>query len=190
MIQLLPGDCAVVKTHSPIADLLIWGQRLKSKDDKAEYNHALIVTAADGTTFESLAKIAHYGIDGYRGCPIYIARHLEMTPERFKAGYDHVKKFDQCFYPWWRLPLHLVGLAKHIHWSYPVCSELVGRFLYEAGLSRSTGWGWSPDELADLWDESKNWKLIFKGTWTGLTPSPLPSPARGEGEKELKACPA
>jgi hypothetical protein len=168
MIELQPGDCFVVKTDSRIAGLINWGERLKSKDNAADYNHAGIIVSGDGTTFESLAHIAHYDIDGYKGYPLYIVRHLEMTPERFQAGYGGINKFDHCDYPWWRLFLHLAGLAKFIHWSYPVCSELVGRFLYEAGLFKSTGWGWNPDDFSDLWDESKNWKLIFKGKWDGL----------------------
>jgi hypothetical protein len=36
-------------------------------------------------------------------------------------------------------------------------------FLNKAGLFSSTGWGWSPDDLADLWEESKYYEMVFKG---------------------------
>lgn len=163
MIELKEGDLAVVKTKSMIAGAINAGQRFLSKDGKAEYNHALLIVDENGGTYESLAKIDHYHISQYLGCPIWIVRHVAMDGEKFRKGYEAVQKYDGKLYPGWRLLLHFVGLAKFIHWSYPVCSELVGRFLYEAGLFHATGWGWSPDDLADLWRESKYYETVYKG---------------------------
>ncbi len=153
MIELLPGDCFVVRTDSPLAGLINWGQALWSQDSRAEFNHSGFVVSGDGTTFESLSRLGHYDINQYRGCPILIVRYAEMTPQRFQAAYEAVKKYDGMPYPWWRFPLHLVGLAKHIHWSFPVCSELTGRMLNKAGFTDSTGWGTTPDYWADKWRE-------------------------------------
>jgi hypothetical protein len=153
MIQLQPGDCFVVKTDSKLAGLVNWGQALWSHDNRAEFNHAGIVVKEDGTTFESLSRIGHYYLGRYAGSRILVVRYGEMIPERFWFGYGQVKRYDGKLYPFWRLPLHLVNVAKFIHWTHPVCSELVGRFLNAAGITPNTGWGTTPDDWADLWRE-------------------------------------
>ncbi len=169
-IELKPGDLFVVATISKIASLINWGQRIWSKyDNDAFYNHAGIILDAGGSTYESLLTIDRYTLARYEGRPIYIMRHCAMTDCAFATGLAAIEKYRGCCYPFWRLPLHLIGLAKFIHWTFPVCSELVGTFLNHAGLLKSTGWGWSPDDLADLWEESKNYQLIYKGIWNGLS---------------------
>ncbi len=168
MINLKPGDCFVVKTHSPFAGAINWGQALWSQDNKAIYNHAGIVCDKDGTTFESLKKIGHYHISQYVGCPIMIVRYEEMTPDRFAAAHEAVKKYDGMLYPFWRLPLHLVNAAKLIHWTFPVCSELMGVMLNKAQITYTTGWGTTPDYWADLWrefirNEARKVTAVFDG---------------------------
>lgn len=166
MLNLKPGDLCVVKTNSAIAGTINAAQRFLSRDGKAEYNHALLIMDKTGKTYESLLRIDHYNLAQYVGCPVWIGRHKHMTRDRFKAGYQDVLQYDGKLYPFWRLPMHFLHLAQYIHWTYPVCSELVGLFLNKAGLFTSTGWGWSPDDLADLWDESKYYETIFKGILT------------------------
>ena len=166
MLNLKPGDLCVVKTNSAIAGTINTAQRFLSRDGKAEFNHALLIVDDTGKTFESLLRIDHYNMSQYVGCPVWIVRNTEMTDVRFRFGYQAVLKYDGKLYPWWRLPMHFFHLAQYIHWSYPVCSELVGLFLNKAGLFTSTGWGWSPDELADLWAESKYYETIFRGVLT------------------------
>jgi len=166
MLNLKPGDLCVVKTKSAIAGMVNAAQRFLSRDGKAEYNHALIIVDGAGQTYESLLRIDHYHLAQYVGCPVWIVRHVEMTGDRFLAGYRNILKYDRKIYPAWRLPMHFLRIAQYIHWSYPVCSELVGLLLNKAGLFSSTGWGWSPDDLADLWAESKYYETIFKGTLT------------------------
>ena len=162
-IEFKPGDMAVVKTKSAIAGAINTAQRWLSRDGKAEYNHAFLIIDGGGNTYESLKKIDHYRLDQYAGCPIWIVRHKQMTVDRFGAGYQAVLEYDGKLYPFWRLPMHFLRVAQYIHWSFPVCSELVGLFLNKAGLFSSTGWGWSPDDLADLWAESKYYDTVFKG---------------------------
>ncbi len=166
MPNLKPGDLCVVKTNSAVAGTINAAQRFLSRDGKAEYNHALLIVDGTGQTYESLLRIDHYNLAQYVGCPTWIVRHTGMTGPRFKAGYAGIQKYDGKLYPAWRLPLHFLRLARYIHWSYPVCSELVGLFLNRAGLFSSTGWGWSPDDLADLWIESKYYDTLFKGILT------------------------
>lgn len=163
MMELRPGDYFCVRTKSWIADAIIKVQLWKSLDHEARYNHAGIIVHPDGTTFESLQKIAHYGIQGYVGCPVLIVRHKEMTPERFLLGYEEVKKWDQFAYPWWRLALSFFGLAKWIHPAgIPVCSELVVEHLHHAGLVKHDGYGWTPDALADKF-KSRCYEVIYEG---------------------------
>ena len=166
MLNLKAGDLCVVKTDSFWARSINAGQRVLSRDGKAEYNHALLIVDGAGQTYESLLRIDHYQLSQYVGCPVWIFRHRSMTRIRFKAGYQDVLKYDGKLYPFWRLPMHFLRLAQYIHWSYPVCSELLGVFLNKAGLFTSTGWGWSPDDLADLWAESKYYETVFKGILT------------------------
>jgi len=166
MLNLKPGDLCVVKTNSAIAGTINAAQRFLSRDGKAEFNHALIIIDKKGNTFESLLKIDHYHLSRYVGCPVRILRHISMTKGCFQAGLSAVEKYDGKLYPWWRLPMHFLRIAQYIHWSYPVCSELVGVFLNKAGLFSSTGWGWSPDDLADLWRESRYYQTVFDGILT------------------------
>lgn len=168
MIELRPGDCFVVQTDSRMARLINWGQALWSQDNHAEFNHAGIVVASDGTTFESLSRIGHYYLGQYAGSRILIVRYADLTPESFWYAYGTLKRYDGKAYPWWRFPLHLVNLAKFVHWTYPVCSELVGRFLNQAGISPGTGWGTTPDYWADLWaelirNEAKKVTVVWNG---------------------------
>lgn len=164
-IELQPGDMAVVKTNSFIAGAINTAQRWLSRDGKAEYNHAFLIIDSHGNTYESLKKIGHCSLSKYSGCPVMIVRHKKMDIDAFGAGYMHILKYDGKIYPFWRLPLHFLRLAQYIHWSYPVCSELVGLFLNKAGLFGSTGWGWSPDDLADLWHESKHYDIVYQGVY-------------------------
>jgi hypothetical protein len=155
-----PGDCFVVNTGSKIASLINWGQKVWSFDHKANMNHAGIIVDSDGGTFESLERIDHYNLDQYIGMPMLIIRYREMTEEKFKIGYEAILKYDGCVYPFWRFFSHLMGFARFIHWSYPVCSELVGLFLNKANLEFNTGWGTSPDYWCDWWNVNKNVDII------------------------------
>lgn len=164
--ELRPGDYFCVQTGSWVAKPILWFQKLKALDDESTYNHAGIVVKEDGKTFESLAKIAHYDINGYAGHRILVARHCAMTPEKFEAGYDAVRKFDGTVYPAWRLFWHAIGMAKLVHVvRIPVCSELVVEHCHAAGLCNHGGFGWSPDALADKFRDSKRYEVIYEGVW-------------------------
>lgn len=162
-MDLQPGDYFVVSTKSLLARLIIAVETFWSKDGNAQYNHAGIVLDKDGNTFESLRHINHYHISQYRGCRVLIVRYKEMTPERFERGMKECLKYDGMNYPWWRFPLHLLGIARHFHFTFPVCSELVGVHKFHAGVANCDGWGWTPDDLADNWLINKNVLIIYEG---------------------------
>jgi len=91
-----------------------------------------------------------------------------MNVENFRKGWDAVKGENGKIYPYWRLLLHLIGLARWIHLgSDTVCSELAEKFLinagYTMGLAKKNWWGLTPQELVDEWNISKYINIIFEG---------------------------
>lgn len=163
--KFYPGMVFCVATKTAIARCINFVQAFKATDNESRYTHAGIITGNDGTTFEALWRIGYGNLDVYKGCPVIIARHVRMTRAAFLAAWPAIAKLDRAVYPWLRLPLHMVGLAKYIHWKYPVCSELVAKFEVKAGL-RKNWWGIMPDHLADEWAISRYYDVIYEGEWT------------------------
>jgi hypothetical protein len=166
------GDLFVVDSASILSGAIKLVQCVKALDCEAIFNHAGIILNEKGETYESLYKIDHYNLDHYLGKKILIVRHCGMSRERYDQGMIEAMKCHGKLYPFWRLPLHLIGLAKFIHWRYPVCSELVTRFLYGAKLLKGTGWGWTPDNLSDFWTDNINYIVVarcdeFPGVYHG-----------------------
>lgn len=162
--EIRPGDYFCVQTSGIISRMILWFQKLKALDHESTYNHAGIIVNSDGTTFESLAKIAHYGLQGYVGHKVIIGRHCKMNVPTFLRGYHVIKKFDGYRYPAWRLLWHAFGLANVIDViRVPVCSELVIEHARAAGLVEYDGYGWSPDNLADEMRRSKYFDIVYEG---------------------------
>lgn len=164
-MKLQAGDVFVVRGDTSISYLIRVAGKFWSNDGECTYNHAGIIIDGEGNTFESLNRIDHYKLDAYKGNYILIVRHKAMSPIKFSDGWAAIKHLDRVIYPWWRLGLHLVHLARLVHRSgIPVCSELVGMFENGAGL-RKVYWGLTPDNLADEWRISKFYSIIFEGIW-------------------------
>ncbi len=167
-IGLQRGDEFVVRTRSKIAPIIIAGQKIRDIEGEAWANHGGILIDPDGTTFESLLTIGRYHIDRYAGCRILIVRHKRMTDGLFDEAWEKLRKLEGLIYPVWRLPLHLLGLAKFIHWKFTVCSEVCTKMEFECGLRRSW-WGYNPNNLADEWIISKHYTIKCEGVWNGLS---------------------
>lgn len=163
-IKLVPGMVFAVNSGSALAACINGVQKAKATDNESTYNHAGIITATDGSTFEALWKIRHGSLNAYAGKKIIIAMHKYMSKSKFDQAWQEIAKLDGKIYPVPRLFLHAVGLAKFIHWKYPVCSELVAKFEFEAGL-RTNWWGINPDNLADEWRISKYYDVVYEGEW-------------------------
>jgi hypothetical protein len=165
MIELRPGDQGCVHSDGTIPDLINLFQMGLNPDHNSVYSHAFTLTDSNGNTFESRKKIGHYHIDDYIGMPMVIARHKLMTPELFQRGYDYVKVHDGATYPYMRLVLHALRLAKYIHWKHPVCAELNDKI--EVGcLLRTDWWGVNPDNLSDRWHrETGLYEILYEGFW-------------------------
>jgi hypothetical protein len=166
-MKLKAGDVFVVRGDTSISYLIRMFGKFWSSDGECSYNHAGIILDSDGTTFESLNKIASYHISQYIGKQILIVRHKKMTKAKYCQGWNAVSHLAGTIYPWWRLFLHAIHLARYLKRSgIPVCSELVGMFENGAGL-REVYWGLTPDNLADEWRISKHHSVIFEGVWRG-----------------------
>jgi hypothetical protein len=166
-ITLSKGMVFAVYSGSTLAKAINVCQKVKSTDNESIYNHAGIIVGETGRTFEALYKIGYSDINQYKGCQVLIVKHCLMDEGRFQGVWPEIDKLDGKIYPFPRLFLHLFGLAKFVHWKYPVCSELVGKFEVEAGL-RKNWWGLNPDHLADEWRISRYYDTIYEGIWEGI----------------------
>lgn len=163
-VKLNKGMVFAVCSDSSFARWINAVQKVKAVDNEAMYNHAGIIVSERGRTFEALSKIKYSDLDGYTGSKILIARYKSMTDDMFDRAWPEIVKLNGTIYPFPRLVLHLVGLAKFVHWKFPVCSELVAKFEFEAGI-RKNWWGIMPDNLADEWQMSKHYEIVYDGIW-------------------------
>jgi hypothetical protein len=164
-MKLQAGDCFVVRGDTSLSYLIRVFGNFWSSDGECSFNHAGIILDEEGNTFESLNRIDHYNLEQYKGKQIMIVRHNKMNFDLFCKGLASIIHLDGVRYPWWRLAVHLVHLARFFNRSgIPVCSELVGMFENGAGL-RKVFWGLTPDNLADEWRISKHYNTIYEGVW-------------------------
>jgi hypothetical protein len=177
-IELCRGD--IVCTSFPgamLGSLVKHRTAIWARDGKASYGHALIIKDVGPrvTTFEALWKIGEYDFfDRYAGQKVFVARYLQMFMDDYMPyhqGMEAVRRFDGRRYPVWRLPLHLLGLAKFLHFTeMPVCSELVALFMRAACWDKPWGWeferpyGWTPDTVHDFFRIWRRAQVVFEGT--------------------------
>jgi len=140
-------------------------QKFQSIDNDSIFTHTGLIYDANGVTFEARNKLDHYHIDDYKGQHVMIVRPKMLTPEVWTNAWEDLKQYDGKTYPYFRLVLHLLRMAKYVHWETPVCSELTAK--YEVILLlRKMWWGINPDNLADFWNYSKFHDIIFDGEWS------------------------
>lgn len=172
---LLPGDEFATRNPMALGAAINIVQRAKSIDNESLYTHAGIITTSAGRTLESLWTVSHQNLwDAYRGQKALIVRNVNMTPEVYLAGYAKIKKHIGQWYPFPRLILHMLHMAKWVHWNRVVCSELVAKF--ESGCAgflagrnvENNGfllnwYGINPDDLSDRWCISRYYNIVFEG---------------------------
>jgi hypothetical protein len=165
-LKLQKGDGFVVKTAGWISAPIRWVEKWKSLDSEATYNHAGIIVSETGETFESLERIDHYKLSNYKGCQVLIFRRVEMSNDLYQKGWEGIKTYDGKIYPAWRFVLFLLSIAKWLHFTYPVCSELL--FMFECKCGLRVKWaGYSPDNIADEVKISKFYLIKFEGVLYG-----------------------
>lgn len=140
--------------------------KLRGRDGKSESSHTGIILDREGTTFESnFLKIGKYHLNDYAGKRVRIYRYDDMTIRKFNQGFDAVKKHEDQIYPVHRLLFFIVpGLAERFApLPKPVCSELVAKFLFCAGVRGKAYWGTDVDELEDEYRDNPRVHCIFDG---------------------------
>ena len=167
ILYLKPGDIFCTRNPMLLGRVINFVQKFFSADNESRYSHSGIVCNSDGTTFESLSTIRFSKLDAYVGKQIIIGRHERMTLKTFNSGMKAVKKHVGQIYPYHRLFLHLFRpAAKYISTGgFPLCSELVCKFLYSAKFVDA--WkGKNPDDVADMIRRWKEWEIVYEGILT------------------------
>lgn len=169
---LRPGDEFATKNPMALGALINLCQKVKATDNESEYSHTGIILEPTGTTLEALWTVGSQNLwEAYRGNKVLVVRNINMTPDTYVCGIAKIRKHIGQWYPVHRLLIHLVGLAKFIHWNRVVCSELAAKFETgcaefrpekEMGFMRNW-YGVNPDDLSDRWRISRYYEIIFEG---------------------------
>lgn len=163
--MLKPGDIFLTRNPMWMGRVINAVQKFTSKDGKSKYSHAGIITSIQGMTFEALwINKSQSLFKAYAGKEILIARHTNMTADRYLKGWNGVKHHMGKIYAGHRLLFFLIcpPLAKYFSLGLGVCSELTMKFLFRAGLADA--WkGWNPDDIHDMISHWKQWEIIFEG---------------------------
>ena len=169
-VKLQPGD--VFGTRNPMAlGRAINGiQYIWSSDGNSIYSHSGIIESKVGETYEALWSIKEGHLNKYCDKRVIIARYTDLKQRAFKRAMTRLKRrHDDQWYPWWRIPLHIVPpLAKFISYKGKrvVCSELVAELEFLLGLRHAQFVGTNPDKLADEWKRWKGWEIVGEGILT------------------------
>ncbi len=167
--DLQPGDILLFAGKGLLARLVNWVQALRAADRASEYNHAALVTSADGDIFHAVRWRIRYTCLKNRGrrSRVMLVRWRKMTPARFRLGMAAVAPMEGRIFPLWRQLFHALNLARIIcvgRWA--VCSELVAKFLHAAGARHRH---WAGTNVDDLHDEfvgrPSQYEVIYRGRW-------------------------
>lgn len=172
---IFPGDVFCVDGGDKVVPAAIrLVERIWSKDGKAQYNHAGIITSASGDTFEAVAgTVSARHLDRYRGKEMLIARpvmtvtgaHITQSAKQ-RAMEVCIRDHDGQVYPAWRLLLHMVPVLGKIGCGrFLVCSELTEKYLSMIHADDRMILGINPDDLADAFQMWWNFKKVYEGVW-------------------------
>jgi len=167
-LKLKPGDVFATRNPQGLGKAICLAEQMKSLDGAAEYGHTGIIQTGSGKTLGAVWTIAEQDFyQAYAGDRVLIARWDFMDAARLVKGFAAVRPLKDRRYPFHRLLLHAIGIAKWVHWlKTPVCSELTAMFLINAGAKLYCGtqyWGVTPDNLVDDWRISRYFTIIFEG---------------------------
>lgn len=151
--QYQAGDILLTDRDSFLGKMIKNVQQVMEPGDEAMFSHVAVITDSVGTLIESSRTISAATVEKYKGVQCLLARHVDMTPEKFALGYKAIEGNLGQVYPFHRLFMIPLGLSK-INRDWPVCSELAAQFYLAAGLDM------------DLQFRGKPWQ----GRWTGVTP--------------------
>ena len=162
---LRPGDIFFTENSWLFNWIINAYQKQMSIDGKSKYGHAGTILFPNGTTFEALSKYKKQNIFKlYSGKKVLIGRHKDMTPEKARKGYAAVRWKLGKRYPWWRILMLGIGLAKWVNiLKLGDCAETMYEQLYYAGICDDQWNGKTPDNGADMVRDFKGWEIIHEG---------------------------
>lgn len=184
MNELHPGDIFCTKNPMMLGRLIRWFEKLRSSDNQAEYSHAGVIIGRPAITFEALwTNHKQNFFKAYAGTKVLIGRNKNMTDAMAVKGCQAIEKYEGKWYAGWRLLLHALPFCSKIGTgNFAVCSEMVGKFISKSGVQiagkpisdpavqaylktgESFYWqGRTPDDIADMIREFKNWSTVFEG---------------------------
>lgn len=162
--MLRAGDIFLMEGEKFLDRLINFFQALWNGDRRSSCTHAGVILNDSGDTLETTNWRTGFLnlFTDHPGDSVMVFRWQGMNPWLAYVSGDAVADQVGRIYPYQRLVLFTVGLAKYIHWRGMVCSELVARFLVACG-ARGSWWGINVDLLHDDCLNSKEWKLIYHG---------------------------
>jgi hypothetical protein len=170
-MELKPGDIFFKSGGTLLDSVINFFQSLWSGDNRSVFTHTGVVLDCSGNTFETSEwRTGSYNLSASQGRKTVVAifRHGMMGYTPAIRGCVAVDYLNGWIYPYWRLPLFALGLAKFIHGRNRVCSELVAAFLNATGMRSRPAWGVSVDQLIDEIHGAPGWELIYLGFgWEG-----------------------
>ena len=165
-MKLQPGDIFCSKNPMALGRAINAVQAFWARDNSSEYSHAGIILNKQGTTYEALWTVrSQYLREAYGGSKVLIGRHRRMDLKKFARGIKYIAHHTGQFYPFWRLPLHLIPpCARMLSFTDRlVCSELTKKFLVGAVICELPYAGETPDGIADMIKKFDAWDVVFEG---------------------------
>ncbi|MEM3452015.1 MAG: hypothetical protein QW835_00110 [Candidatus Hadarchaeum sp.] len=170
MSILTLGDLFFVDGGSLLSRAINFFQRLKSADWESTFSHVGLVLDCNGTIFHAAKKeICRENLfQVYPSMECAIVRP-RASVSAIRSAVGEIMRYEGEVYPYFRLFLHLIGLARFIHWrNTMVCSELVARFLYYLGIRHRYWFGTTVDQLWDELCHHRDFDTVFQGNTADL----------------------
>lgn len=163
---LKPGDIILFAGRSFRAKVINFFQSLFAKSGRSIYNHAALVTSAEGDILHATRwRIKHTSLrKRYRRSQVMILRWRHLTLDRLRRGMAEVGPMLGRPFAFWRQLLHAVRLGWLFYGKYVVCSELVAKFLSAAGARARH---WAGTNVNDLYEEftgnPSHYQVVYQG---------------------------
>ena len=164
------GDVFLSSNPMALGKMINRVSEMYSVDRDSTFSHAGFFVDNANILEASYTVSESQFLDKYEHDLVLVGRHSGMTDDGFSKGMGKIKEHIGQWYPFHRLFLHMFNLAQFVHWNKVVCSELVSKFLFGAGLRDYKYYGVTPDHICDEIERSLNcdrsgpqYEIIFKG---------------------------